>query len=88
MKIIDLGHGRKLKDLRLADSQLRGNPLTAPPEVLFNDGKLTHTNEKPKGADFRADVWSIGVLLFYMVTGVFPFNGYDPNTDRQTLDYL
>ena len=86
VKIIDLGHGRKLKKQNLADSSQRGNPLTAAPEVLFNDRDFYMPNQV--GADERADVWSLGVTLFSMVTGVFPFSGYSRNLNINPREVL
>ena len=86
IKIIDLGHGRKLKRSNLADSSQRGNPLTAAPEVLFNDCDFYMPNQV--GADQRADVWSLGITLFQMVTGVFPFSGYSRNLNINPREVL
>jgi eukaryotic-like serine/threonine-protein kinase len=45
-------------------SMLMGSPLYMSPEQM----KLT------KGVDARADIWSLGVILFELVTGHPPFN--------------
>ena len=43
-----------------------GNPIFLAPEILLE-----------KGQNEAADIWSIGVLLFELVTGTFPFQGTD-----------
>ena len=78
VKIIDFGHGRKLKSRKLTDSANRGNPATAPPEILFNDSSEQYQNQN-QTSDHRADVWSMGVTLFFLLTGTYPFNGYSQN---------
>jgi len=65
----------KLGDLGLAknmtrESQLHeticGTPLNMAPEVLKGDLY-----------DLKADVWSLGTVLFQMLTGEYPFGGRD-----------
>lgn len=52
-----------------------GTPVYSPPEQLHAD------DEHPY--DARADMWSLGVLLFYLITGKFPFNGYREASDKE-----
>jgi serine/threonine protein kinase len=55
IKIGDLGFSRQLSGLHPND--YCGTPLNMAPEVL---------NKRPY--DFRADIWSLGVMLFELVT--------------------
>ena len=60
--LMDFGTGRELSDR--ATSDLAGTPLYVAPEVL--DGKP---------ATAQSDVYSLGVLLFYLLTGAYPAQG-------------
>ena len=44
-----------------------GTPEYVAPEVILN-----------KGHDISADYWSLGVLMFELLTGTPPFTGLDP----------
>ena len=44
-----------------------GTPEYVAPEVILN-----------KGHDISADYWSLGVLMFELLTGTPPFTGSDP----------
>ena len=44
-----------------------GTPEYIAPEVILN-----------KGHDISADYWSLGVLMFELLTGTPPFTGSDP----------
>ena len=62
-KIADFGFARALEPARLANT-LCGSPLYMAPEVLSE-----------KQYDSRADLWSVGVMLFEMLVGHVPFSG-------------
>ncbi|XP_011042709.1 PREDICTED: serine/threonine-protein kinase ATG1-like [Populus euphratica] len=63
LKIGDFGFARSLASPDLADT-LCGSPLYMAPEIIQN-----------KKYDAKADLWSVGAILFQLVTGKPPFNG-------------
>ena len=62
-KIADFGFARALEPASLANT-LCGSPLYMAPEVLSE-----------RRYDSRADLWSVGVMLFEMLVGHVPFSG-------------
>ncbi|GIL66257.1 hypothetical protein Vafri_19869 [Volvox africanus] len=63
LKIADFGFARSLQPAGLAET-LCGSPLYMAPEVL-----------QLHRYDAKADLWSVGTILFELLTGKPPFNG-------------
>ncbi|XVF80336.1 hypothetical protein PTKIN_Ptkin15bG0061900 [Pterospermum kingtungense] len=65
LKIGDFGFARSLTPQDLADT-LCGSPLYMAPEIIQN-----------QKYDAKADLWSVGAILFQLVTGKPPFDGHN-----------
>lgn len=65
IRIIDFGLARIFKSTKFND--VVGTPYYVAPEVLM-------TNHGPS-----CDVWSVGVLMYIMLSGYLPFTGQSPN---------
>ncbi|KAL6648388.1 hypothetical protein ACP70R_012612 [Stipagrostis hirtigluma subsp. patula] len=63
LKIADFGFAKFLEPSSLAET-LCGSPLYMAPEVM-----------RAQKYDAKADLWSVGVILYQLVTGYPPFNG-------------
>ncbi|XP_066395701.1 serine/threonine-protein kinase ATG1c-like isoform X2 [Miscanthus floridulus] len=63
LKIADFGFAKFLQPFALAET-LCGSPLFMAPEVM-----------QAQKYDAKADLWSVGVILYQLVTGIPPFNG-------------
>ncbi|VEN61972.1 unnamed protein product [Callosobruchus maculatus] len=66
VKLVDFGFAKKLQTGRKTWT-FCGTPEYVAPEVILN-----------KGHDISADYWSLGVLMFELLTGAPPFAGTDP----------
>ncbi|XP_022960239.1 serine/threonine-protein kinase ATG1a [Cucurbita moschata] len=66
LKIGDFGFARSLSNQSLADT-LCGSPLYMAPEIIQN-----------QRYDAKADLWSVGAILFQLLTGKPPFSGNSP----------
>lgn len=73
LKIADFGFARSLQPQGLAET-LCGSPLYMAPEIM----QFQKYNAK-------ADLWSVGAILFQLVTGVPPFSG---NSQLQLLQNI
>ena len=63
LKIADFGFARHLAGVDLAETMC-GSPLYMAPEILMG-----------KRYDAKADLWSVGTVLFEMIAGKPPFHG-------------
>jgi Tol biopolymer transport system component len=68
----DFGTGLEIADEDAADAPLAGTPVYLAPELW---------NRQP--ATPLSDLYSLGVLLFHLVTGSFPVRGRSPREIRQ-----
>lgn len=66
IKLIDFGLGKKLKEDRT--HTLCGTPQYMAPEVIDNKGK---------GYGLPCDFWSLGIIIYEMISGTTPFDDED-----------
>lgn len=69
-----MGFARELSYEDLTQT-ICGTPLVMAPEVL-NGKRYNH----------KADVWSLGIIFFEMITGFTPFTGRDKNDLKRNLE--
>ncbi|XP_047332448.1 serine/threonine-protein kinase ATG1c-like isoform X2 [Impatiens glandulifera] len=73
LKIADFGFARPLQPRGLAET-LCGSPLYMAPEIM-----------QLQKYDAKADLWSVGIILYQLVTGKTPFSG---NSQIQLLQNI
>ncbi len=81
VKIADFGLaklvGRELKDVTLTgEGQVMGTPHNMAPEQF----------EHPKDVDHRADIYSLGVVFYQMLTGELPIGKFAPPSKKVEID--
>ncbi|MBZ0113397.1 MAG: serine/threonine protein kinase, partial [Thermoanaerobaculia bacterium] len=64
IKVTDFGIAGYLGEMKAGSGSIFGTPGYVPPEAI-----------EGKGYEARSDLFSLGVLLYQMVTGVHPFQG-------------
>lgn len=74
IKIGDLGFSKKVRQGDLTQTQC-GTPLVMAPEVI-----------QGRYYNHKADVWSLGVIFFEMLTGFTPFTGRDKNDLTRNIE--
>lgn len=62
IKIADLGFSKQLSSIDQLMNSYCGTPLTMAPEIMHG-----------ASYNYKADIWSVGGILFTLITGVFPF---------------
>jgi serine/threonine-protein kinase len=68
VKVMDFGIARmRSAEQPVADGSMMGTPAYMPPEQILNEP-----------IDGRADIYSVGVIFYRLLTGVLPFEGGTP----------
>lgn len=70
LKICDFGLARRISHAKMM-TLLYGMPEYLAPEVTNNEG-----------ISFGADMWSVGIITYILLSGISPFRG---NNDKETL---
>lgn len=73
IKIIDFGFARYLKSNEFAKSII-GTPLYMDPKILLSSKE---EENKICQYDYKADIWSLGIVAYHLLMGVIPFNSDD-----------
>lgn len=69
----------KIADFGLARSALLGNTMTAESSVILGSVSYLSPEQVQRGvADARSDIYSLGIVLFEILTGQKPYQGEDP----------
>ncbi len=85
LKLADFGWSSEIRtNNELRHSTYCGTPLYMAPEKVLN-APSRHAPIAPVVYDEQVDVWSLGVCLFQMLYGRFPFTGDNDSTDDKEL---
>ncbi|KAA6374384.1 MAG: putative CAMK family protein kinase, partial [Streblomastix strix] len=80
-KIADFGEVKISPEINKSSilMSIRGTPPYMPPEILLGD------QNELKYASNSVDMWSFGILVYYIVTRTYPFPSLQPNHINQFL---
>lgn len=88
VKVLDFGVA-KLLDFQTSDRfwipPQTSLVNTAPGTVMGTIGYISPQQLKNKKVDFRADIWSLGIVLYEILAGRKPFEGETPEKIRKAI---
>ena len=65
-KISDFGLSKLIEGNKIDEMSLKGSPITMSPEIL---------NGKENLISNKSDIWSLGIIIYYMLFKEYPYNG-------------
>jgi len=71
VKVLDFGLAKAHKPEEMADKKT----VTHPGRVMGTPAYMSPEQARGKETDHRTDIWSLGCILFQMLTGRLPFDG-------------
>ena len=75
-KVLDFGLAARLRDSQLQEATLSRAPLTESRVLVGTLPYLAPELLRGEPAEARTDTWSLGILLYEMSSGTFPFDGH------------
>jgi len=79
--MVDVADKIKLIDFGIArETRVNAWKQTRPRQAMGTPGYVSPEHVKGELGDARSDVYSLGIMLFEMLTGEVPFSGVDPLT--------
>src|SRR5207253_10962561 len=83
VKVLDFGLAKVTQASRtseqISDSEVATRVKTSPGVVMGTVNYMSPEEASGKEVDARTDIWSVGVVLYEMVTGRVPFEGATPS---------
>jgi len=81
VKVLDFGLAKLTERPETTDMEAPTRALvnTSPGAVMGTVNYMSPEQAKGHGVDARTDIWSLGVLLYEMITGRVPFEGPTPS---------
>src|SRR5438132_11556032 len=83
VKVLDFGLAKITQAAgspeRISDSEVATRVKTSPGVVMGTVNYMSPEQASGKEVDTRTDIWSLGVVLYEMVTGRLPFEGATPS---------
>lgn len=64
VRIADLGFSKRLNSMSECMLSYAGTPVNMSPEIM-----------EGKAYSYKTDIWSLGIMLFQMTMGFYPFLG-------------
>jgi serine/threonine protein kinase len=76
--LADFGLAKVLRDFKDQDAAQSGSPLTSTGTIVGTPEYLSPEQGTGMALDHRSDVYSLGIVLYQMLTGRVPFTGTSP----------
>jgi Tol biopolymer transport system component len=85
LKILDFGLAKAKEEIRAAETAMPTASLTGEGRIIGTVAYMSPEQAEAKPVDHRSDVFSLGVILYELATGVRPFQG---DTQMATLSAI